>query len=158
MERGLRLLEKAEESVSTILMVVAFGIIFAHIIGRYVLGAPIYFSEEVARYAFIWACMIGASIVFRTDGHTKVDYFVSFLPPTAQVLLDILRNVIIIIFLGVVVATGTALAFKMRTVPTAALEWSWAYVYASAPVGALLMIVNALRHIARKAGVLRGAR
>lgn len=150
MDKAFRALERAEEYLCVALLLVAFAIQFAHILGRYVLGAPIYFSEELARYAFIWSVMIGASIVYRTDGHTNVEYFVSLLPRPTQALLYVARNLVIVAFLLVVIVNGMQLAAKTMNVPSAALEWPWGYIYMAAPVGAVLMIVNALRLIARR--------
>ena len=150
MDKAFRALEKTEECICVALLLVAFTIQFAHILGRYVLGAPIYFSEELARYAFIWSVMIGASIVYRTDGHTNVEYFVSLLPRPTQTLLYVARNLVIVAFLVVVIVNGTQLAAKTMDVPSAALEWPWGYIYMAGPVGAVLMIVNALRLIARR--------
>lgn len=158
MDRALRALEKAEEWVCVGLLLLAFVIQFAHIVGRYVLGMPIYFSEELARYAFIWSVMIGASIVFRTDAHTNVECFVSWLPGLARDILYVGRNLAVIGFLLVVIYNGTALAGRTMNVPSAALEWPWGLIYMAAPAGAALMIVNALRLIGRRIGARRAAR
>lgn len=158
MRLAIRLLERAEEAICVALLLVAFVIQFAHIVGRYVLGAPIYFAEELARYAFIWSVMIGASIVFRTDGHTNVEYFTGLLPRPAQTFLYVARNAVIVGFLLVVIVNGIALAGKTMNVPSAALEWPWGYIYIAAPVGAALMIVNALRLIGRRLRAPHAAR
>ncbi|OGB91290.1 MAG: hypothetical protein A2Z31_04440 [candidate division NC10 bacterium RBG_16_65_8] len=150
MRLAIRLLERAEEAVCVLLLLLAFAIQFAHIVGRYALGAPIYFAEELARYAFIWSVMIGASIVYRSDGHTNVEYFVSLLPRPAQIVMYVARNLVIVGFLLVVIVNGIALAGKTMNVPSAALEWPWGYIYIAAPVGAVLMIINALRLIGRR--------
>jgi TRAP-type C4-dicarboxylate transport system permease small subunit len=154
MHQGFRFVERAEEVICVVLLLIAFVIQFAHIVGRYTLGAPIYFAEELARYAFIWSVMIGASIVYRSDGHTNVEYFVGLLPRPLQTGMYVARNLVIVGFLLVVIVTGTQLAVTTRTVPSAALEWSWAFIYIAAPVGAVLMIINALRLIHRR---LQGA-
>ena len=158
MRLAIRLLERAEEVVCVLLLLLAFVIQFAHIVGRYVLGAPIYFAEELARYAFIWSVMIGASIVYRTDGHTNVEYFVGLLPRSAQLVMYVARNLVIVAFLLVVIVNGAALAGKTMNVPSAALEWPWGYIYIAAPVGAVLMIINALRLIGRRVGAARSPR
>lgn len=150
MDRVFRVLERAEEIVCVLLLLLAFVIQFAHIVGRYTLGAPIYFAEELARYAFIWSVMIGASIVYRNDGHTNVEFFAGLLSRRANTRLYVARTLIIIGFLVVVIVNGISLAAKTMTVPSAALEWPWGYIYMAAPVGSALMIINALRLIGRR--------
>jgi TRAP-type C4-dicarboxylate transport system permease small subunit len=155
MGKAFRVLERAEEYVCVTLLLVAFVIQFLHILGRYVFGAPIYFAEELARYAFIWSVMIGASIVFRTDSHTSVECFVGLLPRPVQDGLYVARNLIIVAFLGVVIVNGIALAAKTMNVPSAALQWPWGFIYMAAPVGSALMIIDALRLIAKRVSARR---
>jgi TRAP-type C4-dicarboxylate transport system permease small subunit len=155
MGKAFRVLERAEEYVCVTLLLVAFVIQFLHILGRYVFGAPIYFAEELARYAFIWSVMIGASIVFRTDSHTNVECFVGLLPRRVQDGLYVARNLIIVAFLGVVIVNGIALAAKTMNVPSAALQWPWGYIYIAAPVGSALMVIDALRLIVKRVSARR---
>jgi len=158
MGRLFGILERAEEYICVALLLLAFVIQFAHIVGRYVLGAPIYFAEELARYAFIWSVMIGASIVYRTDGHTNVEFFANLLSRRAHTALYVVRNLVIVGFLLVVIVNGISLAAKTMTVPSAALEWPWGCIYMAAPVGSLLMILNALRLIGRRLQLQQTAR
>jgi TRAP-type C4-dicarboxylate transport system permease small subunit len=65
------------------------------------------------------------------------------------------RNLIIIAFLGVVIANGSALAAKTMNVPSAALQWPWGYIYIAAPVGSALMIIDALRLIVQRVSARR---
>ncbi|ORC36209.1 hypothetical protein B4O97_06355 [Marispirochaeta aestuarii] len=134
------------------LMSVAFLITFFHIIGRYVLRNPIYFSEELARYCFIWASMLGAAVVNRHDEHTSVTYFINLLPPRVQDVIYILRELLIVVILCVLIFQGIRLSYTMRTVQTAALALSWALVYISLPIGSALMIISTLHLIKEKIG------
>lgn len=131
-------------------MSVGFVITFFHIIGRYVLKAPIYYSEELARYCFIWACMLGASVVNRADEHTNVNYFTTFLPTRAQGWLYIGRQIAILLLLATLIYYGVALSVRMNTVHSAAMDISWSYIYMALPVGSLLLIVTTCRLIAAK--------
>ena len=134
------------------LMSVAFIITFFHIIGRYLLKAPIFYSEELARYCFVWACMLGAAIVNRKNEHTSVTYFVELLPEKMQSILFILREVLIIALLAALIYYGVRLSYTMRTVKTAAMSLSWGVVYMSLPVGSFLVILSTLELILEKTG------
>ena len=147
--------ERVIDYVCIALMSVAFGITFAHIIGRYVLRAPIFFSEELARYCFIWASLLGASIVHRNDEHTSVTYFVGLLPPKVGKILYIARSVIILLLLVGLFYQGVRLSYVRRGLRLAALRWSWTWLYSSLPAGALLMIFSTVKHIRTKVRELR---
>jgi TRAP-type C4-dicarboxylate transport system permease small subunit len=136
-------------------MSVGFVITFFHMIGRYILKAPIFFSEELARYCFIWSCMLGASVVNRTDEHTSVTFFTTLLPKRAQAWFYIGREVVILLLLAVLIYYGVTLSVKMRTVQSAAMEISWSYIYMALPVGSLLLIITTFRLIAAKVRELK---
>jgi TRAP-type C4-dicarboxylate transport system permease small subunit len=143
-------LDRLTDIVCLAFMSVGFVITFLHIIGRYILKAPIYFSEELARYCFIWACMLGASVVNRSDEHTSVNYFTTFLPTRAQAWLYVGRQIAILLLLAALIYYGIALSVRMRTVHSAAMDISWAYIYMALPAGSLLLIITTCRLIAAK--------
>ena len=155
MKKILDVIERVTDVLCFVLMSVGFVITFFHIIGRYILKMPIFYSEELARYCFIWACMLGASVVNRNDEHTNVNYFTTLLPQRAQVRLYIGRQVAILLLLVVLIYYGIALSIKMNTVQTAAMEISWFYIYMALPVGSAFLIITTLRLMAAKARELR---
>ncbi len=150
MKRIIDALEKGTDFICFGLMSVAFLITFAHIIGRYLLKAPIFFSEELARYCFVWSCMLGASIVSRKDEHTNVTYFVSLLPKKIQGWLYVFRGAVITALLIALIYYGVLLSVKMRTVETAAMSLSWGLIYISMPIGSVLVILSTVRHVVAK--------
>ena len=155
MNKILITIDRTTDVFCLVFMSVGFVITFFHIIGRYLLKMPIYFSEELARYCFIWACMLGASVVNRTDEHTNVNFFTTLLAKRAQGWLYIGRQVAILGLLITLIYYGIALSIKMNTVETAAMEISWTYIYMALPVGSVLLIITTLRLIAAKARELR---
>jgi len=150
MNKILDVTDRTTDILCLVFMSVGFVITFFHIIGRYILKAPIFYSEELARYCFIWACMLGASVVNRNDEHTSVNYFTTFLPTRAQGWLYVGRQVVILLLLAALIYYGVALSIKMNTVHSAAMEISWSYIYMALPVGSLLLIVTTLKLIAVK--------
>jgi TRAP-type C4-dicarboxylate transport system permease small subunit len=155
MKNTLDTIDKVTDIFCLAFMSVGFVITFFHIIGRYILKTPIFFSEELARYCFIWSCMLGASVVNRKDEHTAVNFFTSLLSKRFQAWLYIGREVIILLLLAALIYYGVTLSIKMKTVYSAAMEISWAFIYMALPVGSLLLILTTLRLIAAKAGELR---
>ena len=68
-------LEKWASSVLLIVMVIAatLGVIF-----RYVLLSPLAWSEELARFSFIWFSYLSASYVFVHGGHIAMNIIQGF--------------------------------------------------------------------------------
>lgn len=152
MKRILTTIDKVTDWVCFGLMSVAFLITFFHIIGRYLLRTPIFYSEELARYCFVWACMLGAAIVNRKNEHTSVTYFVELLPEKLQSILFFAREILIIVLLVALIYYGVLLSYTMRTVKTAAMSLSWGIVYMSLPVGSFLVILTTIELILEKTG------
>lgn len=147
MQKPIVFIHKCENAICIFLLIFAFAIILSHIVGRYVFRYPLYFAEEISRYCFIWTIMLGASIGMRRKAHTRVEYFINFLPAKGKIVLEIIVNMSIIGFLGYVIYYGFFLVSKTMNIPTAAMEWPWGLIYMSAPVGAILIIITTILHI-----------
>jgi TRAP-type transport system small permease protein len=155
MKKILDGIERTVDAACFVFMSIGFVITFFHIIGRYILRAPIFFSEELARYCFIWACMLGASVVNRRDEHTNVTFFTMLLPKRVQAWLYIGRELVILVLLASLIYHGIDLSIRMRTVYSAAMEISWAFMYMALPATCALLILSTIRLIAIKARELK---
>ena len=60
-----------------------FACVFGQVIFRYALNDPLAWSDELARYLFIWASFLGWIIAARRRSHLSVDMMVVKLPPRA---------------------------------------------------------------------------
>ena len=59
--------------------------VFLQVFSRYIGIIPRYiWTEEIARFAFIWIVMIGATVAVREDTHFKVDLLPKFGPKTER--------------------------------------------------------------------------
>ena len=144
MQKLIGFIQKCENAICIFLLSVAFVTILSHIMGRYVFRYPLFFAEEISRYCFIWTIMLGASIGLRRKAHTRVEYFINFLPDAGKTILEIIVNFCIIGFLCFVIYFGFFLVGKTMNIPTAAMEWPWGLIYLSAPFGAILMIITCI--------------
>jgi TRAP-type C4-dicarboxylate transport system permease small subunit len=69
-DRALGLVESA---MLAALVAAITAVTFAQVFSRYVIADPIIWSEEVARYLFVWITMIGAAAAVRLRGHFGLD-------------------------------------------------------------------------------------
>ena len=78
------------------------------IFSRFTALIPSYiWTEEMARFSFIWMVMIGAMVGVRDGAHFDVDLWPE-LPPRANALLRIVANVFVLVFALVFVWYGIA--------------------------------------------------
>ena len=81
-----RLLAGVEAAAIVVLVCVLTAITFAQVAARYVLGDPLIWSEEAARYLFVWVSMIGAALAIREGGHFGLDLLIRRAPALKPVL------------------------------------------------------------------------
>ena len=65
----------------TIMLMVLVVPVFLQVVSRFVPFVPRYiWTEEIARFAFIWVIMLGATVAVRENTHFKVDLLPEFTP------------------------------------------------------------------------------
>lgn len=133
-----------------ILLSVVLILVFFQVILRYIFGQSIVWSEEVSRYAFVWATFIGASLASRQGLHVAVGILVDHVPTVTKKCLSITANILVLIFVSVatfVTFQATMRAFNQQT---AVLQIPMAVPYAGMCLGCVLMVIQQLA-IARRA-------
>ncbi len=98
--------EHFEEAIIVALMATMSLLIGAQIFMRYVMGASLSWSEELARYLFIWATYLGVAYGVKKDAHIRVSMATDMLPPRAQILVRILTHLIFGAFAAYVMYQG----------------------------------------------------
>ncbi len=122
-------------------MVVA---VFLQVIFRYVINNPLNWSEELSRYVFIWACMLGASIGIKKKAHYGLDAVVKLTSAKNQKTVAIFLYTLISIFLIVLIYFGVNLNKEIYLQTAPGLEISMSIPYSAIPTGALLMLLHIL--------------
>ncbi|GAB6280967.1 MAG: hypothetical protein STSR0007_11010 [Thermovirga sp.] len=140
--RFLRFLDgKLEEIILVPSLVFTVGLIFVQVIMRYVFHASLTWSEELARYVFVWQTWIGASFAVKHTSHIRVEFLKHFLKKRGRLRLEWLVFVLWVgfsIFLTWKSAQITGLLFSRNQVsPAMHIPMAWAYL--SVPVGCGLM-------------------
>lgn len=115
------------------------GVVIAGTFWRYVLGDPLLWTEEVARYLMIWIALVGASVCIRHGEHVRVEMLVKKLPRSLRRLADWLVALAILGFLGVLVWVGGQFAWDARTQVSPALGIPMAVPLAVVPISGALM-------------------
>ncbi len=149
----VRILDLALDRVTVALLTILLLVVGAQIFARYVLNHSLFWSEELARYLFIYLVFLGAAIVLRRDGHIQVSFFVERFPLRLQHGVVILGDLLMLGFTGIVFTQSVHLAVMVWTVPTAALLIPWTLVYLGIALGMgamVLVILDRLRwHLTR---------
>ena len=113
---------------------------------RYVLNDPLVWSEELARYLFVWVALVGAGAAMRTGGHFGLDLFYRKLPAAGRAGVAMLISAVIAVFAATLLVYGVreTIQASVQLAPSLQIRMHWAY--AAMPVGATLMLWHLLAH------------
>lgn len=90
--------DKFEESLLLFFLVVMTVAMSAQIVARYVFANPLTWSEELARFCFVWSGFLSISYCFQKQISIKIDQLVGALPKRAQAILRIFEKLIMLAF------------------------------------------------------------
>jgi TRAP-type C4-dicarboxylate transport system permease small subunit len=135
----VRLLAVLERALISGLMAVITLLTLAQVFWRYVLEQPLQWSEELARYGFVWVTFLGAAVLFRLpDGHPAIDALYSIVGANAQRVMDIVRRLVVIAG-SLAIAVG---GFRMMQLQwnqlSPSIELPMAWIYLAMFVGPLM--------------------
>jgi TRAP-type C4-dicarboxylate transport system permease small subunit len=137
---------RIEAAVIVVLVTLLTAVTFAQVATRYLLNDPLIWSEEAARYLFVWVSMIGAALAIRQGGHFGLDLAIRAKPALKRTLAPMVI-LVMAVFLVILLKTGideTRLA-SMQFAMTFPLRMNWAYL--ALPVGAGLMLFHLAVHL-----------
>ena len=144
MAKLLQALDRVLDGITLLLLTVLLLVVGAQILTRYVLNYSLFWSEELARYLFIYLVFIGSAIVLRRNGHIQVSVFVERLPSGVRRGLAIVSDLLLLSFTVIVLIHGVRLAAMVWTVPTAAMLIPWTLVYLGIVLGMAAMVLAVL--------------
>ena len=136
--------------------VVMTVMIFLQVIYRYVLGESLSFSEELARYMFIWSVAMGSALALRTRSHIGVEILVERLPASMAKPAKVLACVLSLVFYGMLIWYGFEMVGETMDQESAALELPMGYVYLAVPLSAIVLFICEIKNVLDDLFVARG--
>jgi TRAP-type transport system small permease protein len=144
-----------EMGALALLTTVMFLVVFGQVIFRYVLNEPSPWTEELARYLFIWIALIGAAYGVKVQSHFGFELIVRKMPRSFQRF----EHLYVHACMGILIFVLTFYGMKMLRVVsfqmTPALQIPMRYVYLSLPVSGFLMSFHVICNFL-KAGTKEG--
>lgn len=127
--------------------ITAFVSVMLQIIGRASSLFAISWTEELARFAFVGVALFGSVILVSNNEHLKVDLIQEVVPKKAHIYLQLLANLVAIVFCGAMLPLSWDTAIFNLHRLTAALRVSASVLYFALWAGCLLMLVQAALNI-----------
>lgn len=150
MSRLFDLVEKALDAILILMMIVMGSSIFIQVFSRYIINRPTGWSEELARYLFVWITFLGGAVVIRKRKHVDVSFLTDRMPCRVSTVLYLLADMGVLFFLGALVWAGIGITGVAHRQLSAAMEFPMSFAYAAMPAGAALMFLFLTATIARE--------
>jgi TRAP-type C4-dicarboxylate transport system permease small subunit len=155
MTRAKLLLDRLLTWVCVVLFAVLVVDVTWQVFTRQVLDQPSTWSEELAKYLFIWLGLFASALVFGERGHIAVDFAVKKLPAKVQLVVAVLVQLSILVFTALVLIWGglrvVDLAWEQNLT---GLPVNVGPLYLALPISGVLIALYTLYHLVR---ILTGA-
>lgn len=133
------------EWVVVAVSVLMIAVTLAQVVFRYVLASPLTWSEELARYCFVWIVYLGAPIALHRGLHIGVDNLSVRLSKGTQRALEVINS---ILALALVAITGFAsievlMANRLQFSPALGLQMAIPYLAIPLCMGVMALVLVA---------------
>lgn len=134
-----------EHAVAVMLFLLLVGGM-ANIVLRLTDGGGLIWFNDLSRYMLVWATFLGAAAASFHRAHITVnEQLPEGLPPSVRRIAQLLRHLVVILFLAVVIHEGTRLTAQVSTQGFLTVRWlSLGFGYVALPLSALLMLIAAV--------------
>lgn len=137
-------LARWERGAAVTLLAVTVAIVVLQVFFRYVLNSSLSWSEEAARYLFIWAALLGFSSSVQARRLFSFEMIALRLPPAGRRACSALFALAAVVFLWVLIVDGSALVAQTMTQTSPAIGVPMALAYAALPFGGVLIAFHFL--------------
>lgn len=148
MKRSIQKVDKCLSMIENAVIILGlsamFLILLAQVIMRYVFSRPLTWSEEAARFIFVYVSFIGISYAYRQKGHIRMEVVVNLFPQAVRRGLEVLIN------LGTIALFCYMIPFSFRFIgiqagmKATATHIPMSIVYTALPLGMALSCVRLL--------------
>lgn len=133
---------------SLVILYVTVAVIFVQVIARYVLQVALPWTEEFARFAFIWLIFLANALAERQKEHFRVSYFVEQAPRKVRYVFWVVGEVVIFAFFIWLFMDSLRFVGMGKRMISTVLQLRLDWVYWALPVAIILGLLNRARNVA----------
>ncbi|MCP4048160.1 MAG: TRAP transporter small permease [Gammaproteobacteria bacterium] len=134
------------EWVVCFLLVAIVLIIFSQVLSRYILHTSLAWSEELARFLFVWLAALGAAYACKTRSHFFLSFLVDRFKPRVQMMVGTVVVGLVSLFLVIFIWQAVLYTHSVSGQFAPGTGLSKAIPVSAAVVGGVLMLLYTLRN------------
>ena len=142
--------ELVNKGVEYLLFGMGFGmsiLVAVQVFSRYVLNHSLFWSEELSRFLLVWITFLGASVVYYRGANASVDFLYLRLGKIGRRNLDLIVNIVSLIFFTVMMIYGWQFAHFVRTQVSAALYLPKWIPHSIIPISGAILVIHSLNNL-----------
>jgi TRAP-type C4-dicarboxylate transport system permease small subunit len=144
---GLRVFDGLCDITSLVILYVTVVVIFVQVIARYVLQIALPWTEEFARFAFIWLIFLANAMAERQKEHFRVSYFVEQAPRRVRYAFWVFGELLIFGFFIWLFVDSLQFVQMGRRMISTVIQLRLDWIYWALPVAIVLGLLNRSRNI-----------
>lgn len=148
MRRFLAVLERMFLGSAIVLMIGMFVAVCLQVFTRYVMHTPLPWTEEVARYLFVWTSFLGAAVLVRRDDHFSIDLLVRQFSDPYRRAARVGVLLLTLAFSLVMILYGIRVSIRLWGASSPVLQMSLGAVYSVIPIAGAYMLFSSLTSLA----------
>lgn len=145
----MRQIESIFKNITIVLMAVVIVSVTLQIVAREFIYFPVSWTQEVAKYSFIWMTLIGAALGVKNATHVSIDILVTNFPIKVQKFSKYFVEICIIFFMSFLLIQSIKFIGDASGQTSPILDLHMGVVYLSLILFALLSILFSLEKIVR---------
>ena len=139
-------IENVVEWIAAVMMVALAIVVFIQVFNRFVLKAPLAWSEDLAMLLFQWVAFLGAAIGVKRMRHFGIELVVKKLPAAIHRRVERIVPVMIGIVALTMITEGIKLIGFNKNRIYSSMDLSYVWAYLPIPVSGCLMILYLIWH------------
>lgn len=132
------------EVIGALLVLAEVCILFAGVVSRYALDSPLFWTDELANFLFLWLSMLGMVVALRRDGHMRLTTVANWVSPGVARWFAAVASLVVIAFVLEVLWPAAQYLDQQRYVELITLQISDGYRVTAIVVGMALAAIIAL--------------
>ena len=128
-----------EKMLIGILLVMCIALAL-QVLFRYVFNSPLIWSEELARYLFVWITFLGAGYGVKHHLHVEMSIFFNKFPLKIKKLTQVVTNIAVIGSFLYILPSSIEFMKIQHPIMATTLNIPLSLLFAAAPVGSILLI------------------
>ncbi|MET3506685.1 TRAP transporter small permease [Halalkalibacter oceani] len=165
MKRTLQALEKATDFFMLLMIIGIVIVVTLQVVFRYVFNISTPWTQDIARFMFIYLTYIGGALAIKERTHISIDVLVDRLPRMLRLIVSLGVQIGIMLFLIVLLQGSWFMVQSSWDVSSAGMRWfSMSYVYLGLFIGGVLMmfysilrLIETVRDIVLKEDIVKNS-